>query len=78
MLKSEELQIQTGRAGRGDFIRIVHTPTGISRTKHPPLGSDAAQREFQQLALKEIEIELQQKGLSHYLLPDVEPSQQQS
>jgi hypothetical protein len=68
MLKAEDIGIQTGRATGGDFMKIIHVPTGISRSKGPPLGSGRAVHEFRRQALQEIEAELRGKGLGHYLL----------
>jgi len=70
MLKAEDIRIETGRAVGGDFMRITHVPTGISRSKSPPLGAGRAVHEFRRQSLREIEAELQEKGLTQYLLPD--------
>src|SRR5258705_13859188 len=37
MLKPEDIEIQVGRAVGGDFMKVVHKPTGISRSQGPPL-----------------------------------------
>ncbi len=74
MLKAEEIRIDVGRARAtggdfiGDFMRVIHLPTGISRSKGPPLGRES---EFRRQALREIEAELQEKGMTQYLLPDL-------
>jgi hypothetical protein len=68
MLKAEDLRIDVGRAVGGDFMKITHLPTGISRGKGPPLGSGEAVHEFRRQALQEIEAELREKGLTQYLL----------
>jgi hypothetical protein len=70
MLKDKEIQIERGRAVGGDFMRIIHVPTGVSRSKGPPLGSGKAVHEFSRQALLEIETELREKGMTQYLLPD--------
>ena len=67
MLKPQDIEIQVGRAVGGDFMKIVHKPTGICRDKGPPLPKlEKAQREM----LREIEVELIQKGLTQHILPD--------
>jgi hypothetical protein len=66
MLKAEEIRMDVGRAVGGDFIRITHLPTGIFRAKGPPLGNGGGA--FKRQALREIEAELRQKGLTQYLL----------
>jgi hypothetical protein len=67
LLKPQDIEIQVGRAVGGDFMKIVHKPTGICRDKGPPLLKlEKAQREM----LREIEVELIQKGLTQHILPD--------
>ena len=67
MLKPQDVEIQVGRAVGGDFMKVVHKPTGISRGKGPPLSKPGkAQREM----IREIEAELIQEGLTQYLLPE--------
>ena len=68
MLKAEEITIERGRAVGGDFIRITHLPTGISRSKAPPLGSGRAVHEFRRQALEQIETEIRERGLLQYLV----------
>jgi hypothetical protein len=66
MIKPQDLQIQVGRAVGGDFMTVVHKPTGIRRGAGPPLPKPGkAQLEM----IREIEAELVQKGLTRYLLP---------
>jgi len=36
MLKPEDIEIQVGRAVGGDFMNVVHKPTGICRGIGPP------------------------------------------
>jgi hypothetical protein len=67
MLKNEDLEIQVGRAAGGDFIKVVHKPTGIARGKGPPLPKPGTAR---QELLREIEAELIQRGLMQHILPD--------
>jgi hypothetical protein len=70
MLKPQDIEIQVGRAVGGDFMKVVHKPTGISRGKGPPLPKPGkAQHEM----LHEIEAELIQRGLTQHLLPDRSP-----
>ena len=37
MIYPEQLKIDVGRAVGGDFIRVTHLPTNISKTQLPPL-----------------------------------------
>jgi len=67
MLKDEDIEIQVGRATAtgGDFIKIVHKPTGICRGKGPPLVKiSKLTREL----LREIEAELATRGLTQYIV----------
>ena len=66
MLKPEDIVIQTGRAVGGDFMKIIHKPTGITRGCGPPLPKPGKRQEM----LREIEAELIERGLTQYLLPD--------
>lgn len=67
MLKPQDIEIQVGRAVGGDFMFVVHKPTGIRRGKGPPLPKPGkAKHEM----LREIEAELLERGLTHYLLPE--------
>jgi hypothetical protein len=66
MLKFEDLEIQVGRAVDGDFMKVVHKPTGICREKGPPLKNPGTARRE---ALRAIEAELIERGLTQYLLP---------
>jgi hypothetical protein len=67
MLKESDIEIQTGRAEGGDFLKVVHKPTGISRREGPPLRSvEQAKQRF----LREIEAELVERGLFQYVVPD--------
>jgi len=65
MLKPEEVEIQIGRAVGGDFMKVVHKPTGITRGKGPPLPKPGKAR---QEMLREIEAELIQKGLTQHII----------
>ncbi len=67
MLKLEDLEVQVGRAVDGDFMKVVHKPTGIFRSKGPPLHAPGKSKHE---LLREIEAELIQRGLSQYLVPD--------
>ncbi len=68
MLRSEDIKIISGRAEAGDFLQILHIPTGISRCKMPPLGSGKQFHYIKNQFLKEIEDELIKKGLLEYLI----------
>jgi hypothetical protein len=60
MLKEEDVEILMGRASGGDFMRIMHKPTGISRAEGPPLREP---RKARAKMLREIETELVERGL---------------
>lgn len=65
MLKPEDIEIQVGRAVDGDFMKALHKPTGIFRSKGPPSSKPGkAKHEM----LREIEAELQEKGLTQFIL----------
>lgn len=67
MLKLEDIEVQVGRAVGGDFMNVVHKPTGIHRGIGPPLPKPGkAKHEL----LREIEAELIQKGLTQHILPE--------
>jgi hypothetical protein len=68
MLRDEEIRIDIGRAEGGDFIKIIHIPTGISRIKMPPIGSSRNQYEIKKQFLNEIENEIKNKGLTQYII----------
>ena len=44
MFRDEDIRIDIGRAEGGSFMRVVHVPTGISRTQMPPLGTGLPSR----------------------------------
>jgi len=67
MLKPQDIEIQVGRAVGGDFMRVVHRPSGISRAAGPPLRTPGKTR---QQMLREIEAELLQRGFTQHVLPD--------
>ena len=70
MLKPQDIEIQVGRAVRGDFMKVLHKPTGISRGKGPPLPKPGkAQHEM----LREIEAELLEKGLTQQSFQNADP-----
>ena len=67
MVKLEDMEIQIGRTVGGDFMKIVHKPTGITRRQGPPLPKPGkAKREM----LREIEAELIHRGLMQHIFPD--------
>jgi hypothetical protein len=67
MLKLEDIEVQLGRAVGGDFMNVVHKPTGICRGQGPPLPKPGKAKHDM---LREIEAELIQRGLTQYILPD--------
>lgn len=70
MLREEDIRIDIGRAAHGgNFLRMLHAPTGISRFHPGPL-ADLSLCELQQTWLKEIEAELLAKGLTEYIVPE--------
>ena len=69
MLKTEDIEFQTGRAVGGSFIQVVHRPTAISRGKGPPLGNQPV-HELSRELLREIEAELVERGLAQHIVPD--------
>jgi hypothetical protein len=70
MLKFEDIEVQVGRAVGGDFMKVVHKPTGIFRGKGPPLSKPGkAKHEM----LREIEAELIERGFTQHVLPDRSP-----
>ncbi|TWT31405.1 hypothetical protein [Blastopirellula retiformator] len=70
MLREEEIQIQIGRGSHGgDFLRVVHTPTGIERLHPGPLAG-VNRHELTQQWLEEMETELIAKGLHQYVVPN--------
>jgi hypothetical protein len=67
MLKPQDIVIHYGRGVGGDFLQVVHTPTGITRGTGPPLPKPGKAR---QEALRQIEADLIERGFTQYLLPD--------
>ena len=67
MIKPQDIEIQVGRAVGGDFMTVVHKPTGIRRGAGPPLPKPG---KAQHKMIREIEAELIQKGLTQHLLLD--------
>jgi hypothetical protein len=62
MLREEDIELERGRAGHGgDFLRLIHIPTGVSRYHPGPL-RDIDQSKLVQTWLSEIEAELLEKG----------------
>lgn len=68
MLRDEDVRVDVGRASHGgDFMRLVHLPTGIERTHSGPMRG-LNQREVRLRLLKEIEAELRERGLTQYFV----------
>jgi hypothetical protein len=69
MLRDEDLRLDVGRASDGgNFLRLTHTPTGLSRSHPGPLrGLD--QHALVQTWLGEIEAELKSKGQPQHIMP---------
>jgi hypothetical protein len=69
MLREEDFRFDRGRASHGgDFVRLTHVPTGVSRSHPGPLWK-FDQHTLVQTWLDEIEAELRSKGLSQYIVP---------
>jgi hypothetical protein len=69
MLRDNDIQIHIGRASHGgDFMRLVHVPTGITRGHPGPMKSVNCS-ELQRQWLQEIEEELLRSGLTQYIVP---------
>jgi hypothetical protein len=68
MLRQEDLQVSIGRcAGGGNFVYILHLPTGISRQKGPLVGESYTV--IKNRFLREIEQELVANGMPQYIVP---------
>jgi hypothetical protein len=67
MLHNQHIRIDTGRAIGGDFMCIIHLPSGISRRAGPPLGTGKEAHETKNRMLREIEEELISKGLTEFI-----------
>ena len=65
MLKVEDIEVQVGRGVGGDFMKVLHKPTGIFRAEGPPLRKPGKSKHR---FLQEIEAELVQRGLTQYLV----------
>jgi hypothetical protein len=57
MLREEDIRIDIGRSSAGDFLRVLHIPTGIQRFHPGPL-RDVNREQLQRQWLEEIEAEL--------------------
>lgn len=69
MLREEDIRIDIGRASHGgDFLRLIHIPTGKLRSDPGPLGK--RQRQLLKTWHEEIEAELLAEGLTEYIVPD--------
>ena len=68
MLIAKEIEIMTGRGIGGDFMRVTHLPTGISRGAGPPLKTPWKTR---QELLRQLESDLIGRGLSQYVIVGV-------
>jgi hypothetical protein len=66
MLRQEDILMEIGRCEGGSFVRVVHTPTGISRRRGPLRGANV--HELLQVWLQEIENELRQLGLVQHII----------
>lgn len=67
MLHDQHLEIARGRAVGGDFMKITHNPTGISRSYGPPLGTAKNVHDIKKSLLQQIEEEIAMKGLFQYI-----------
>lgn len=69
MLREEDILIRIGRTTHGDFLQLVHVPTGIARAYPAPL-RNVNRHELKQQWLVEIENELRERGLTQHIVPD--------
>ena len=69
MLREEDLQFDIGRCVGGSYLRVLHIPTGISRSKGPFEGESS--RSIQERFLWEIEQEQVEKGLTQYVIHSI-------
>ena len=68
MLREEDIRIDVGRAQHGgDFMRMVHTPTGVERSHPGPL-KDVNCYELQKRWLIEIEADIAARGLLQHIV----------
>jgi len=76
MLRDNDVQVDIGRASHGgDFMRLRHIPTGMSRCHPGPMkGIDT--RGLVKKWCDEIEAELKEKGLLQYLSADTSDGKQ--
>jgi hypothetical protein len=71
MLREQDIREDIGRAAHnGDFMRLVHIPTGTSRMHPGPL-TGINRHQLRCRWLKEIESELVSRGLIEYIQPDL-------
>ncbi len=69
MLREEDLELRVGRASHGgDFLQLLHVPTGLSRY-HPGPMKGVNQFDLRQRWLKEIEAEIAARGLTQHIVP---------
>jgi hypothetical protein len=70
MLREDDIRLHVGRASHGgDFLRLTHVPSGVSRYHPGPLRG-LNQHALVQNWLREIEAELTSKGQSRYIVAD--------
>jgi hypothetical protein len=65
MLKPQDVEITIFHGPDGDSMQILHKPTGVFRATKPPMNSPG---KLKHQALREIEAELIQRGLTQHLL----------
>lgn len=62
MFGEKEIQIDLGRASHGgDYLEVIHVPTGISR-RHPGPLKDVNTTNLIKQFVREIEVELRKHG----------------
>jgi hypothetical protein len=69
MLRQQDIRFERGRGSHGDFFRVTHVPTGISRYHPGPL-TGVNQRLLISSWISEIEAELRAEGLTQYIVED--------
>ena len=68
MLRDEDIRIDIGRSSAGNFMRMVHVPSGIERLHPGPL-RDVNQQDLRLRWKYEIEVELIIRSRARTLSP---------
>jgi hypothetical protein len=69
MLREDDLELRVGRGAHGgDFLELIHVPTGLSRY-HPGPMKGVNQFDLKQRWLIEIESEIAALGFTQHIVP---------